>query len=90
MKLIKLNNINKKDIPLHYRNEYSGSALFGSLQGNKDKEVSHPIEFAIERSALGKVDVQVRVLDDLDYPLVPVIKTLKTHILELDKKGLLP
>lgn len=90
MELIKIHDINKKDIPLHYRNEFSGRAQFSQKKGPAEKQHSHPIEFAVERSALGKTEITVRVLGEVDYPLVPLIKRLKTHITDLYQKGLLP
>lgn len=90
MKLVKVDNISKKDIPLHYRNEFSAQALFSDVRGRKKKETHQPIEFSVERSALGKTEITVKVVGEVDYPLVPIIKTLKTHITELYNKGLLP
>ena len=90
MKLLTVDNIQKKDIPLHYRNEFSGQARFLPTHRGKQEEIHHQIEFAIERSALGKTEISVKVLGEVDYPLVPLIKSIKTHIIELQYKGLLP
>ncbi len=90
MMIVEVTNIKKKDIPLHYRNEYSGEAHFTNSTGADDAGNCHLIEFSIERSALGKIDIQVRFIDAPDYPLVPVIKSLKTYILDLEQKGQLP
>jgi len=86
MKVIHLKNLDKKDIPLHYRNEFSGEALLSGM----GKEVEKRIEFIIERLPTGQKEITVKVLDGLDYPLAPVIKNLKHHIDQLDKEGKLP
>lgn len=87
MKVLHIKNINKKDIPLHYRNEYSGCAL---IELNSSEQMEKKINFILERGATGMVDISIELLEDVEYPLVPIIKTLKDYIGELDKKGELP
>lgn len=82
-----MNNINKKDIPLHYRNEYSGQVVYINMLG---KEVSIPVEFIVERSALGTLDISVEFTSPLDYPLLPALRSVKSYIAGMDKEGLLP
>ncbi|MFO7849061.1 MAG: hypothetical protein R6V67_03785 [Spirochaetia bacterium] len=85
MKILEIHNIEKKDVPLYYRNEYTGKAVleYGPHKVPEEKTV----EFVLERSATGDVDIKARFLDQLNYPLLPALKVLKKHILELDKKG---
>jgi hypothetical protein len=87
MKIIELRDIVKKDIPLHYRNEYSAMAVleFGQKKIPEEKK----IEFVLERSATGAVDIQLNFLDELNYPLLPARKLLTDHIRNLDKRGIL-
>ncbi|MBI9103398.1 MAG: hypothetical protein JEY99_13350 [Spirochaetales bacterium] len=87
MEIIGLKNIKKKDIPLHYRNEYSGDFTFKDFTG-KEEYVS--AEFILERNALGQVNIDIEVKNDLDYPLLSTISKLKTYIINLDKDGNLP
>jgi hypothetical protein len=87
MEIVSLNNINKKDIPLHYRNEYSGQVVYINMLG---KEVSIPVEFIVERSALGTLDISVEFTSPLDYPLLPALRSVKSYIAGMDKEGLLP
>lgn len=86
MKVIHLKDLNKKDIPLHYRNEFSGRALLSGL----GKEIERNIEFIIERMPTGQKEITVNLMEDIDYPLAPIIKNLKEHINQLDKEGKLP
>lgn len=87
MKLIKLDNINKKDIPLHYRNEYSGIAIFESKLHDK---IQKKLLFSIEKSAVGEMDIKINFTEDMNYPLLPIIKSLKSHISQLHSQGKLP
>lgn len=86
MKFSELSEIVKKDVPLHYRNEYSAKANFNSLDG---KAIAKRIEFTVEMSPIGKKEIKINFLDNLDYPLVPIIKVIKEEIQVLDRKGLL-
>jgi len=87
MEILSLTEIVKKDIPLHYRNEYTGKILYKSLQGGEEKT---PIEFIVERSALGTLEINIEFKTPLDYPLVPALKSVKAYISSMDKKGELP
>jgi hypothetical protein len=84
MKVIEIQNLLKKDIPLHYRNEYSGDIIFETNQAVKLKK---KFEFSLERMATGDLDIQVQFKDDIDYPLIPVIRTVKDFILKMEKEG---
>lgn len=86
MKLKDLAEIVKKDVPLHYRNEYSANAVFSTLDG---KDLKKRIEFIVEMAPTGHKDIRVNIIDPIDYPLIPLLKTLKEQIRELDKKGCL-
>ncbi|MFP4178958.1 MAG: hypothetical protein ACLFNZ_08175 [Spirochaetaceae bacterium] len=85
MKVLEIHNIEKKDIPLYYRNEYTGKAVleYGPHKVPEEKSV----EFILERSATGAVDISARFLDQINYPLLPALKVLKNYIRELDQKG---
>ena len=84
MKVIQLKGITKKESPLHYRGEYSGTAVL-------DLEIDQPIEsrltFVLEHSATGGIGVTITLLDDVNYPLVPLIGSLKSFILSMEKEG---
>ncbi|MCX7024042.1 MAG: hypothetical protein NT080_05410 [Spirochaetes bacterium] len=86
MKVVELRNINRKEGPLYYRREYKADAIVEFMS----RPSSKPIEFVIEHRAVGGCAVHVSMLEDLEYPLVPFVSTLKLYILELDKLGALP
>jgi len=77
-------NIVKKDVPLHYRNEYTANAVFALAQG---RTISRRIEFVVEMSPTGSKDIRVNLIDPIDYPLIPILKSLKEEIQQLDRKG---
>lgn len=86
MQLTQISDIVKKKAALHYRNEYSAKAIFDLTDG---KVLSRRIEFVVEMSPLGSKDIRINFVDPIDYPLVPVLKSLKDEILVLDRKGTL-
>ena len=83
MKVHGIENLVKKDIPLYYRNEYAGT---GRLEFLGDT-VLLPLEFSVEIKPTGERVVDVKVLDRIDYPLVPVLKAFKAAILSMEKSG---
>jgi len=84
MKILEIRDITKKHLHLHYRNEFRGAAVFEYTKNNTEEI---PVEFSIEHSATGAVDISARMLKKINYPLLPAIKSLKDHIRELEKTG---
>ncbi|HTH13364.1 MAG TPA: hypothetical protein VMB23_03135 [Spirochaetia bacterium] len=84
MQLNQIADIVKKKVALHYRNEYSANAVFDLADG---KSLVRRIEFVVEMSPLGSKDIRINFVDPIDYPLVPVLKSLKDQITVLDRKG---
>jgi hypothetical protein len=88
MKLHKIENIHhaSKDIPLYYRNDYQAQGHFISKQ---EGDVFLDFGFSVETLSTGHKHVNVQIYQDINYPLVPILKALKSEILNLDEKGLL-
>ncbi len=86
MRIIELINVHRKDTPLYYRKEYAALAVLEFMQQTS----AMPVEFVLEHKPLGGVDVRVTIVDDIDYPVVPVVTMLKRHILDLHQQGSLP
>jgi hypothetical protein len=84
--ILALNDIIRKENFIYYRREFTASALL-ELPG---RQSSSPIEFTIETEPTGKKDIHVRLVDSIDYPLLPIVKQLKDYILALDHEGRLP
>ena len=84
MTVLQIRDIEKKDVPLHYRNEYTGVVDFKT---NISGEDSARFNCTIERGPTGAVKMSIDIVDNIDYPLLPLIKGLKEKLLELEKKG---
>ena len=84
MKLTGISNIVKKNSPLHYRNEYTASAVF---ELDNQSLLSKRIEFVVEMSPIGSKAIRINFVDTLEYPLVPILKSLEDEIHSLDRKG---
>jgi hypothetical protein len=83
-----LKNVERKEMLISYRRVYTVDAVM-SLTGNGSETMSR-IEFAVEDTALGIPEITVSILDNVEYPLIPVIRILKEHIIDLEKTGQLP
>ncbi len=86
MRIVDLQNISRKETPIFYRRVYTAQAVIESNGNRSEKKV----QFAVEHRPVGGVDIQIESLDKLDYPLIPVVRELKTFITDLDKRGSLP
>ncbi len=84
MNVIEIRNIKRKDIPLHYREEFAGLAILDNSRLKRTEEV---IEFSLERTPFGTKEVEVRFSVTPDYPAIPAIRVLKDYILKLEKEG---
>ncbi|MFP4113346.1 MAG: hypothetical protein ACOC2Y_04360 [Spirochaetota bacterium] len=87
MKVVELTNVVQRETPLHYRRTFTATAVFSR---NHSRQESSRVEFVLEHSPLGSVGVKVKILDEIDYPLVPAISALKAHIAKLEQSGNLP
>ena len=83
MTVQRIDQLTKKDIPLYYRNEYTGLAVLEIL-GNR---LSVPIDFSVEVKSTGERVINVRLSERIDYPLLPVIRLLKEKISIMEKDG---
>lgn len=84
MKLISINNIKKKDVPLYYRNEYTAESEFILIGENI---VIIPINFSVEMAPTGEKNIDIKIKQSIDYPIVPILRSLKEEISSLEKKG---
>lgn len=84
MNVIDIKNIIRKDIPLHYREEFSGLAIMNHMRLEKSE---NKIEFSLERTPFGTKQVEVKFTNPPDYPVIQAIKTLKEFILNMEQEG---
>ncbi len=83
-----IENITKKHMLISYREEFHADAIL-DLRKNGSSQTCK-IEFSLELTPLGSKNIRIQFLDNLEYPLIPVIRELKTHISQLDRNGGLP
>ena len=86
MKVITVKDIVRKDVPIYYRLLYTGVAVIEMSTDAAD----YRIDFSVEIKPTGQREIVVSFLDEVDYPLVPVIKELKKYIDTMHQNGALP
>ena len=86
MNVVAIKDIVRKDIPIYYRLLYTGVAAI-ELSG---KQGNYRIDFSIEIKPTGKKEIAVTFLDEVDYPLVPVLREMKKIIDTMHANGELP
>jgi hypothetical protein len=86
VKVVEIKEVIRKDTPIYYRRFFSGIASLEFLQTKTERR----IDFFIETKPTGLKDILVTIAEPVDYPLVPLIKALKTTIDTLDENGALP
>jgi len=86
MKVITVKDIVRKDVPIYYRLLYTGVAVIEMSADAAD----YRIDFSIEIKPTGQREIVVSFLDEVDYPLVPVVKELKKYIDTMHQNGALP
>lgn len=86
MKVVTIKDMIRKDVPIYYRKLYTGVAVIETSKNNED----YRIDFAIEYKPTGHKDISVSFIDKVDYPLVPLIRELKTYIDTMESAGGLP
>jgi hypothetical protein len=86
MKIVTIKDIVRKDVPIYYRLLYTGVAVIELTTDPADFR----IDFSVEIKPTGQKEVGVTFLDEVDYPLLPVIKELKKVIETMHTNGTLP
>ena len=86
MQVSELKDLSRKEPPLHYIREFHATA---TLEGGAGSREVH-LAFTIEKKPVGQPEISVRFLEEPDWPLLPLIRSLKEMIMDLDRKGDLP
>jgi hypothetical protein len=84
MEVISIKDIVRKDIPLHYREEFVAYAV---LHNKLSIENNIKIEFSLERTPFGTKQVDIKFPVVPNFPALSAIKSLKIRILEMEKEG---
>lgn len=83
-----IQNITKKHMLISYRQEFHADAILDFRRNGSAQTCK--IEFSLELTPLGSKNIRIQFLDNIEYPLIPVIRELKSHISNLDRSGRLP
>ena len=86
MKIIEIKDIIRKEFPIYYRRFYSGTVVMELV----NKPIEIPLDFQIEQKPTGQTEIALTLGQNVDYPLVPLVKELKNFISALDTGGKLP
>lgn len=86
MKILEIRNINRDEGFIYYRRIYSGTAVIELPIRN----VESSINFTIEMLPTGKKNIDLDILDNVEYPLIPLKKAITEKILNMDYEGELP
>jgi hypothetical protein len=86
MKIVTIKDVVRKDVPIYYRLLYTGVAVIELTTTPADFR----IDFSIEIKPTGQKEIGVTFLDEVDYPLIPVIRELKQIIETMHTNGTLP
>ncbi len=79
MVVSKLVDIERKESHIYYMQDFTATMVY-SIVGREKKG---RIAFSIEHKPTGEMVITVRFIDDVDYPLLPLIIDLKTTIKKL-------
>lgn len=86
MQVKELKDLKRKETPLHYIREFNALAVLETAEGLREAALA----FTVERKPIGPPDVSIRFLEEPDWPLLPLIRSVKDIVLGLDKSGGLP
>jgi len=86
MKIVAVKDIIRKDVPIYYRLLFTGVAVIELTKGAEN----YRIDFTIEIKPTGVKEISITFLDNIEYPLLPVIKELKVFIDKMHEDELLP
>ena len=86
MQIIEIKDVVRKELPIYYRRLYSGIAVLEMI----NKSIEIPLEFQLELKPTGQLDINLNLLETVDYPLIPLHKQLKGFIGDMDSSGKLP
>lgn len=79
MAVLNLIDIERKESHIYYMQDFTATVVYAVAT----KEKKAKITFSIEHKPTGQMDLTLRFLDDVDYPLLPIIIDLKTRIKNL-------
>ena len=86
MKVVELANLQREDVQIFYIRKYAATAVLDLTA----RTASVDIEFSIEMNSFGNKDFTLSIKSPIDYPLIPIRKTILEYITNLEMEGKLP
>ena len=86
MRVVNLENLTRKDVQIFYIRKYAATAVMDLTAST----ASVDIEFSIEMNSFGNKTYTLSLKSPIDYPLIPVRKSILEYITNLEMEGKLP
>ena len=86
MRVVELANLQREDVQIFYIRKYAATAVLDLTA----RTASVDIEFSIEMNSFGNKDFTLSIKSPIDYPLIPIRKTILEYITNLEMEGKLP
>ncbi len=86
MKVVELANLKREDVQIFYIRKYAATAVLDLTARTANVD----IEFSIEMNSFGNKEFSLSIKSPIDYPLIPIRKSLLEYITNLEQEGKLP
>ena len=86
MKVVELANLKREDVQIFYIRKYAATAVLDLTARTANVD----IEFSIEMNSFGNKEFSLSIKNPIDYPLIPIRKSLLEYITNLEQEGKLP
>ena len=86
MKVLELANLQREDVQIFYIRKYAATAVLDLTARTANVD----IEFSIEMNSFGNKDFSLSIKSQIDYPLIPIRKSILEYITNLEMEGKLP
>ncbi len=86
MKVLELANLQREDVQIFYIRKYAATAVLDLTARTANVD----IEFSIEMNSFGNKEFSLSIKSQIDYPLIPIRKSILEYITNLEVEGKLP
>ena len=86
MRVVELQNLVCEDVQIFYIRKYAATAVLDLTARTANVE----IEFSIEMNSFGNKEISLSIKTQIDYPLIPIRKSIIEYLTNLEQEGKLP
>ncbi|MBO4532612.1 MAG: hypothetical protein J5726_02835 [Treponema sp.] len=86
MRVVELQNLVREDVQIFYIRKYAATAVLDLTARTANVE----IEFSIEMNSFGNKEISLSIKTQIDYPLIPIRKSIIEYLTNLEQEGKLP